>query len=77
MKTRDEVFCERPSGRMEISKRSKSQIRREDLQQKEGRIEIKLPRPKREVVLDVCLYCGAEFKLTKHANCCPRCAVPF
>lgn len=76
MKTRDEVFKVRPEGRTSDSGKSKSQLRRMEVQ-KEGRRDITRPSPK-PATPDICLYCGAEYndydgKITR----CPQCATPF
>jgi len=75
MKLRD-LLGVRPEGRINVSKKSRSQERRENIQA-DGREEINLPKPKPGLGM-VCLYCGAHFpSLNKDATICPKCATPF
>ena len=76
MKNRETV---RPEGR--IKEKSRSQMRREDIMNREEgkRTRVKLPKPKPEPVLGtICLYCGEVFPSgTESAIRCPKCATPF
>ena len=74
MKTRDEALHVRPEGRIETTPRSRSQIRRMDVQA-DGKRKLNIPRPTPEKT--VCLYCGDEFPSSSVTDRCPKCGTPL
>jgi len=78
MKKRSDVMRERPEGRLQDNRRSRSQLRREAIQKSgdDGRIELHVPRPKKMVC--ICLHCGNEFHNSDdRITACPKCASPM
>ena len=74
MKSRDEALHVRPDGRIETTPRSRSQLRREDMQA-DGKRRLNIPRPTPSV--SVCLYCGDEYTAVSAIDRCPKCGTPI
>ena len=79
MKTRDEMFQVRPDGRLSNTPKSKSQLRRMEVQAGEGRRNVTRPSPKQPAILEgICLYCGDTFSnFDGKVVRCPKCDTPI
>ena len=77
MKTRDEVLKTRPEGRTTDAAKSKSQLRRMEVQQDGGArkdITMKSPKPTKKHLEGYCLYCGKMYSnIDGRVIRCPEC----